>query len=129
MAKSGPKPIPIETFDLEQLQKFAAAGLTTEQMAHILGVGPATLDRRIADYPEIKDAINKGRSMAIFNVAASAYQQAISGKNPAMTMFYLKCRARWKETSVTEHTNAEGGDLFTSFTDMVKKVMSDEPEV
>jgi len=104
---------------------MAAAGLNNDQMASLLGMGKAVFDRRMAEMPDVKEAVAKGRSQAIYNVGVSAYQQAISGKVPAMTMFYLKCRAGWKETAVTEITGKDGEALFSSFTDMVKKISNE----
>lgn len=118
----GSRKRPITTTDIARIEQMAAVGLTNDQMACLLGVSPSTFDRRIKDTALVKSAVEKGRAQAVFNVGVSAYQQAISGRIPAMTMFYLKCRAGWKETVVNEHTGKDGEKLFTTFTDMVKKV-------
>ena len=83
--------------DILQLQKYAAVGLSLDQMADLMDISDNTLDQRIKSDPRVKSAIKKGRSTAIHNVGKSAYDQAMSGKVPAMTMFYLKCRAGWRE--------------------------------
>lgn len=111
--------------DIDYISKMAAAGLTLDQMSAMLSISPKTLDRRMVDTPGVKEAIEKGRAQALYNVAVSAYSQAVSGKVPAMTMFYLKCRGGWKETHVTEVTGKDGESLFTSFTDMVKRLKED----
>ncbi len=115
---------PITQEDIDRIEKFAAVGLTNDQMSALLGISPATFDRRIQKNKALKAAILKGRSNAIFNVGVSAYQQAVSGKTPAMTMFYLKCRAGWKETVVNEHMGKDGDAINLSFTEMVKRVAS-----
>lgn len=114
--------------DLPKIKKMAAAGLTINQIASLIDMSSASLERRIRDSEELKAAIAKGRAEAILNVATSAYRQALSGRVPAMTMFYLKCRAGWKETQAIEHTGKDGESLFTSFTDMVKRLGSEENE-
>lgn len=77
--------------------KLAAVGCNLEQIAAMMDVDAATLDRMIQRDPSISAAISKGRGTGISKVAATAYQMAISGKQPAMTIFFLKTRARWAE--------------------------------
>lgn len=118
----------IDASQLEQLEQMAAVGLTLQQMAAILGMSHDVLEQRAKEDPNIKSSIEKGRSKAIFQVGKSAYQQAVSGKVPAMTMFYLKCRARWKETSEVEITGKDGEDFFKSFTDLIKQIANEKPQ-
>jgi len=37
----------------------------------------------------------------------------VTGKVPAMTMFYLKCRAGWKESHAVEVSGPEGKPIET----------------
>ncbi len=124
----GSKTKTVKPFDVPQLEQMAAVGLTTQQMSALLGMSTASFERRLKDDLAVRDAVHKGRARAIFNVGATAYQQAVSGKVPAMTMFFLKCRAGWKETQAVEHTGKDGESLFTSFTDMVKRIGGDGPD-
>lgn len=95
---------PLTAEDLDKIEAMAAAGLTIDQMASIFDMDKRTFERGLADDDRAGfDAVEKGRSKAVFKVGQSAFNQAISGKTPAMTMFYLKCRAGWKETQVVEH--------------------------
>ncbi len=97
------RPKPTVTSDqLKELENMAAVGLTIDQMAPLVGFAPRTLERMMEQDDQVSGAIKKGRSKAIFQVGKTAYQQAISGKVPAMTMFFLKCRAGWKESHVHE---------------------------
>lgn len=77
--------------------QLAAVGCNLEQIAAMLDMAPATLDALIAKDPSVSQAISKGRSGGISKVASTAYQMAVSGKQPAMTIFFLKTRARWAE--------------------------------
>jgi len=91
---------PFKKIDKSQfplLEKMAQAGLTLDQMAAIFEVSTTTFDEILVRQPEVKRAIEKGRSVAIMQVGSTAFQQAVSGKVPIMTMFYLKTRARWAE--------------------------------
>ena len=72
--------------------QLAAYGLTVEQISCIVEIPLRTLQRLYAK--EIQEGIAK----AALKVTQTAYQMATSGTNPAMTMFWLKCRCRWRET-------------------------------
>lgn len=94
--------------------QLAAVGCNLDQIAAMLGIDPATLDRIIERDSTVSAAISKGRGSGISKVAATAYQMAVSGKVPAMTIFFLKTRARWAEArdeNVVE--GAEGSNEFT----------------
>lgn len=89
--------------DVRKIEVLSGYGLTMEQIADVHGVHRETFRRYMDDNPQLKAALESGRSKASAAVTQSAYQQAVSGKVPAMTMFWLKCRQRWKETHVIEH--------------------------
>lgn len=98
----GGRPRGSGAFKLTEEQKklagqLAGVGCNLDQIAAMLDMDPATLDRIIERDPSVSAAISKGRGGGISKVAATAYQMAISGKQPAMTIFFLKTRARWAE--------------------------------
>jgi hypothetical protein len=99
---------------IRQVETMAGLGLSTERMAAILDIAPRTFDRIIADNPEVSGAIEKGISTAHANVTKTAYSLAVSGKVPAMTMFWLKCRARWKEVHAVEVSGPDGKPVEVS---------------
>ena len=105
------KKILLDESAVKQMETMAAFGLNIEQMAAILGFTKPTFERRIAENPAVFEAIEKGRATALLNVGKTAYDLAVSGSEPAMTMFYLKCRGRWKETQAIEHSGADGKPL------------------
>ena len=86
----------------KQIETMSGLGMNLRQIAAVLGVTEITLKRRLAEDPDLFDTVEKGRAMAISQVAKTAYQMATSGKVPAMTMFYLKCRAGWSEKPIEE---------------------------
>ena len=88
----------------KRIEAEAGMGLTDEQIAIIekAAVGSeATLKRRYAH------ELANGRVLALSKVSQTAYTMAISGRVPAMTMFWLKCRGRWQEVQRVE---PEAGD-------------------
>lgn len=102
--KTGPKPMIITDADIEKIENMSGMGLTMEQIASIFGVNKRTLERRMHEDDRLKDALDSGRAKAHLRISNVAYKMAASGNVPAMTMFWLKCRAGWKETSVQEHS-------------------------
>jgi len=91
------KPIVIDKKQLLDVYKYAGVGCSLDQIAALLDLSPKTLDRIIERQPEVADAIKKGRADSGNQVMQTAYQMAVSGKIPAMTMFWLKTRMRWTE--------------------------------
>ena len=90
--------------DLETIQALAGYGLSVEKIAVIYGVSKDTFNRYMIENPDISAAMEKGRAQAEAAVTQSAYDQAVSGKAPHMTQFWLRCRARWKDTTGIEHS-------------------------
>ena len=76
--------------EIRQLETAAGMGFTLQQLAKIFLISKKTLERRMADYPNIYDALERGRLKAKMNVRGMAYKMATDGKNPGMTMFWLK---------------------------------------
>lgn len=82
--------------DREAAQTMYAFGIPEEQIARILKMDVDTLIKRLGK--EMKDYKVKANS----RVAATLYQMAISGTQPAATFFWLKTRAGWRETDRLE---------------------------
>ena len=91
--------------DVKQIQTMAGLGMTSEQMAAVLGVSKSTFDRRQADQTEVSEAVLKGRALTSMTVRQTAYQMAVSGESPALTIFWLKCREQWKEPREEQNDN------------------------
>lgn len=102
--KGRPKFVPTAE-QIKELARLYGIGLNYNQLAAWLEISPQCFDELLVRSPEIKQAISKAKSSAIGNVAESLYQQAVSGKSPAMTIFYLKTQARWSEPRDTEPTD------------------------
>lgn len=90
--------------DIKKIENLAALGLTMDQIASVWDRGRKSFERYANDNPLVKQAIEIGRIKSNMAVTKAAYQMAVSGEFPAMTMFWLKCRARWKEVTHHEHS-------------------------
>ena len=87
---------------LASLHAMAGLGLNMAQIAHIVGVHPASFFRSLRQQPEIRAAIESGRATATMNVSRAAYEMAISKKVPDITKFWLKARAGWRDAQAIE---------------------------
>lgn len=101
MAKVGKKPLVITDEMIEKAEAMAARGLTQEQIASCLNMGETTLYAKFKEYPEFEKAVKRGKDKGISIVANALFKNCENGDKIAQ-MFYLKCRAGWKETSVNE---------------------------
>jgi hypothetical protein len=108
MAKPKPQLTPEQ---IKRVETYAGIGLSVEKMAAIFGISKRTLERIVKAQPEVNDALLKGRAIASSTVLKTAYDMATSGKNPVMTIFWLKVREHWKETQVLEHTGKDGAPI------------------
>lgn len=84
--------------DLKYIRKMGGLGQPIKWIAAMLDMSKASFERRMAEDPKISEALEKGRAEMVGAVAETAFQMAMSGKHPNMTMFVLKCRANWKES-------------------------------
>lgn len=108
MAKkhTGGKPAHVPTKANRQLVKMMMAnGAIIGNVAAILDITEPTLRKYYAH------EITYGFDDANAKVACALYENATVKKNVTAQIFWLKSRAGWKETNVTEHTGADGGEI------------------
>lgn len=86
---------------------MAQCGVPQDCMAQALGVSARTLRLRY------REELDLGLEIANARVSMALYTLAVSGKCPAATMFWLKCRAGWRETGrlQLEASNLSDTDL------------------
>jgi|TARA_R100000501_G_C2605234_1_gene101215 DNA-binding XRE family transcriptional regulator len=63
---------------LNRIEHHAKLGLTQEQIAHIIGVGPTTLSEKKQDHPEIQEAISRGRAKTVGALSSSLLESSKS---------------------------------------------------
>jgi len=107
--------------DLKKIEKLAMYGLTQEKIAGVFSMSRRNFQKRIAEIPELKQIMEQGYAKAEAQVAAVAFEKAVSGEHLSMTMFWLKCRARWKETQVHEVRTTSLEDLVNGATEIEEK--------
>lgn len=103
--------------DLKQVESLAANGLTDEQIASALGISRTTLASRKRENEQFVQAIKRGKAKGIALVT-NKLMESIKGGNMTGMIFFLKTQAGWKETTVQEHTGANGGVIQVNTTAM-----------
>lgn len=92
--------------DIKRVEELAARGLTLAQIADCLGISPTTLYKAKDANTEFLEALKKGQARGIEQVANALFEGAIKGDRVSQ-IFYLKCRAGWKEAEAALPTGAE----------------------
>lgn len=83
---------------------LAAVGIPYEDIATKLEISADTLVKYY------KTDLEAGRIDANASIGQTLFQQAKNG-NTAAAIFWLKTRARWKETHAVEHSGPDGSEL------------------
>ena len=104
--KRVPRPRFSPTVDQRRVvEAMTGFGTPEQDIAQSLRIAAKTLRKHF------RQELDLGATKANATVAQSAFKMAISGQYPAMTMFWLKCRAGWRETAILQHTGPEGGPV------------------
>lgn len=77
MARKGKYHAWVEQEGLTLIKGWARSGLSDEQIAHNMGIHPATLYKWMNEYGEINEAIKKGKEVADFEVENAMYNAAL----------------------------------------------------
>jgi hypothetical protein len=97
---------------IAQVEKLASQGLTLEQIAYVLGICTDTLCVKKNEYPELSEAIKRGKAKGIAQITNKLHEKALEGDNTAM-IFYLKNRdpENWQDVQKREHYGKDGGPI------------------
>jgi len=94
-----------------QVEAMAAYGIPEPNIAAVVGVDPKTLRKHY------RDELDLGETKANAQVAGFLFNSARSG-NVTAQIFWLKTRARWRETPTElKHSGSIGGRDVTELTD------------
>lgn len=103
--KSKTKTRPRIQIDLKKVERLASRGLTQEQIASSLGISERTLYERKKESADFAEAIKRGQSNGIAEIANVIFEKAMTGETAA-AIFFLKTRAGWSEK---QEFQIEGG--------------------
>lgn len=88
------------------VQIHATIGTPQDDIAKVLGIDPKTLRLHYRDELDLASA----KANAV--IGGALFNKAKAGDTTAM-IFWMKTRAGWRETSVTEHMGRDGGPIQT----------------
>ena len=93
----------------EQAIQVEALGawLNQDQIADYLGITRVTFAAILERQPEVSMRYKKGLANAVAHVAQGVVQRARGG-NDLCSLFYLKTKGGWKETTQLDHTSSDG---------------------
>jgi hypothetical protein len=100
--------------DRDTARRLSALGVPHEDIALRLKISSDTL---VKYYQE---ELDEGRIDANSAIAGTLFNQAKKG-NTAAAIFWLKTRARWKETQAHEHSGVDGGEIRIAWADETHK--------
>lgn len=100
--------------DRDTARRLSALGVPHEDIALRLKISSDTL---VKYYQE---ELDEGRIDANSAIAGTLFNQAKKG-NTAAAIFWLKTRARWKETQAHEHSGVDGGEIRITWADETHK--------
>lgn len=107
-----------------EVQVMAALGLEPSEIALVLNIDEKILKRFY------KRELSVSGKISNMVVARKALEMAASGRFPDMTKFWLKSRAKWKETSGLEITGKDGGPVeVSSARDKLARAMGIDPDL
>ena len=87
----------MEENQINQMEILSGLGVQQADIARILGFHPNSFANIMKNDLVAYEAYKRGNAKAVAKVAQTAYQMAVSGKHPSMTMFWLKAREKWRE--------------------------------
>jgi hypothetical protein len=101
MGRRSHTPDPVQR---RQVEALAGYGVPEAEIAGLLEIDPKTLRKHY------RHELDHGHTKANAKVAENLYHIALGEGREAVTaaIFWLKVRARWKETSVHEHGGING---------------------
>lgn len=106
-----------------EVSVMAALGLEDKEIALVLNIDEKILKRFY------KRELGVSGKISNLVVARKALEMAASGRFPDMTKFWLKSRAKWKETSGLEITGKDGGPVeVSSARDKLARAMGVDPD-
>lgn len=101
-SKGGRPPFKPTDAQRKQVEAMAAYGVPEEDIARVVDISPHTLRKYF------RDELDTAHAKANASVAESLFKQAKSG-NVTAQIFWLKCRAGWKDRQLVELSGSVEG--------------------
>lgn len=99
----------LEPDGLQLLEGWARDGLTDEQIAHNMGCSRSTLNDWRNKYPDISNALKKGKEVVDYEVENALLASALAG-NVTAQIFWMKNRRpdKWRDKPLEQVAGGAG---------------------
>ena len=96
-----------DAFHRRQVEALAGYGVPEAEIAGMMGIDPKTLRKHY------RHELDFGHTKANAKVAENLFRKATGDGRESVTaaIFWLKARARWKETVLNEHGGIDGSPI------------------
>ncbi len=91
--------------DLKEVEELAAGLVSEYNIATLLGYNRTYWPELKRQYPELSEAIFRGRSRSEKALAAKLIERAMVDKSDACLLFALKSQHKWRDTQEVEITH------------------------
>jgi hypothetical protein len=88
----------------DEVKKMAMCGLTPDQICMVMGIDASHFRKAVAKNFRLASMLRRGIGAANSAVTQQAFNMAVSGKHPNVTMWWLRVRAGWTEEQNEEPT-------------------------
>jgi hypothetical protein len=96
----------------QKVQKLSGIGLSQRQISYLVGIQSLNTLRKY-----FRAELERGPMEALASVQQSAFRLATSGRNPAMTISWLKRRARWGPDLLSRSEDAKPRNIIWSISE------------
>jgi hypothetical protein len=94
----------------ELMERILSLGLSMTDLAVVFGVSKRTLERKVAENPDLQKAVHKGRIGRSISVRKTMYEMAVAGNTKAL-IFWLTHIDPVTDKSPKEDCMYDGEDL------------------
>lgn len=119
--KQGRPPWSVTKSALLKVESLASQGLSNEEIAGCLGISRSTLYAKMGEFPDFSDAIKKGKALGIAT-ATAALMDRIKEGNIAATIFFLKCKAGWRENSQLQQETKQSDSVHAAIHSALERI-------
>lgn len=100
----------------ETVKLQAVIGTPQDVIASLLGIDPKTLRKHY------REELDHSLAQANAVIGGALFNKAKAGDTAAQ-IFWMKTRARWRETNVVEHTGPDGGPVVIDASKLSEEAM------
>jgi len=105
----GTRLTPLTQKDLDEIAVMSGLGLTVDKIAAIKGRSKRAFEMEAKKNEKLQCALLKGRAEAERKMSTALFEAAVDKGNVTAMIFWLKCRANWKDVSgISIQTGADG---------------------